>query len=191
MFESDTQLQPIIDTVQELMDQKDGPILIGIDGRTGSGKSTLAKILSQKLGCDIVQADDFFLRKEQRTYARLKEPGGNIDRERMMKEIFGPISHQSEIDYRVFDCETLSLGRVKHVKVDPVLIIEGSYCLHPAFQDFYDLKIFVDIESFPQLARIVKRNGTDMADVYQMHWIPMEEKYFSHFGIRACADLIV
>ena len=61
---------------------REGRAFVAIDGRCGSGKSTLAALLAARFDCTLVHADDFFLRPEQRTPARLAQPGGNFDRER-------------------------------------------------------------------------------------------------------------
>ena len=54
----------------------------------------------------------------------------------------------------------------------------------------YDLRIFVDIDPDTQIARIAARNP-DMIDNFRNRWIPMEEHYFSAFGIKEKADVIV
>ena len=56
--------------------QKDGPVVIALDGRAASGKSTAAAILSEALGAGVVAMDDFFLPPELRTPERLSQPGG-------------------------------------------------------------------------------------------------------------------
>jgi hypothetical protein len=41
------------------------------------------------------------------------------------------------------------------------------------------------------MRRILARNGERMAARFKNEWIPMEEKYFSTFGIRESADLLI
>ena len=60
------------------------PLVIAIDGRCGAGKTTLAQNLSQELSCSVIHLDHFFLRPQQRTPERLKQSGGNFDRERFL-----------------------------------------------------------------------------------------------------------
>ena len=40
--------------------------------------------------------DDFFLRPEQRTEERLKEVGGNVDRERFLEEVARPLTNKKK-----------------------------------------------------------------------------------------------
>lgn len=182
----------VFSRIEELLNQKtDGPVVIGIDGRCASGKTTLAKAIAKRYDCDIVQADDFYLRKEQRSIARLKEPGGNIDRERMFREIFGPLRSSTELWYQPFDCQNFCLKEKECVHIGRMLIIEGAYCLHPMFEEFYDLKIFVDIDPIPQMIRLIQRNGADMAEVFQCHWIPLEERYLAHYHIQNLCDIVI
>ena len=57
-------------------------VLVAIDGRCTAGKTTLAASLQAQLECNVFHMDDFFLRPEQRTPERLRQPGGNVDFER-------------------------------------------------------------------------------------------------------------
>ena len=71
------------------------PYLVALDGRCASGKTTTAASIAEKyqkegLPCDIVHMDDFFLQPNQRTSARLAEPGGNVDYERVEAEVLQP-----------------------------------------------------------------------------------------------------
>ena len=67
------------------------PVLLAVDGRCGGGKSTIAEMLADRYAASVIHIDDFFLRPEQRTMERLKEPGGNVDRERFMQEVALPL----------------------------------------------------------------------------------------------------
>ena len=63
------------------------PVVVAIDGRSGSGKSSLARLLQEGYGCSVISMDHFFLRPEQRTPARLQQPGGNGDHECFQEEV--------------------------------------------------------------------------------------------------------
>ena len=65
-------------------------MLIAIDGRCAAGKTTLAALLKKEINCNIIHMDDFFLRREQRTLERMQEPGGNVDYERVLREVMVP-----------------------------------------------------------------------------------------------------
>lgn len=191
MYEHSNQIDPIKEKILDLKSKGSGPILIGIDGRCASGKTTLAEELARTLDCEVIHADDFYLRKEQRTISRLKEPGGNFDRERMIKEVFGPLHNESSIQYRTFDCSTMLFTETHKIQDISVLIIEGAYSLHPSLREFYDLKIFVDIDPIAQHIRICRRNGHEWAEVFQYRWIPLEEKYIEACDVKSIADIIL
>ncbi len=166
-------------------------LTIAIDGRCGGGKTTLAAELQAIFSAALIHADDFFLRPEQRTPERLAEPGGNMDRERLAGEVLIPLREGRPFSYRPFDCATLSLTSPISVAPAPLTIVEGSYSCHPALWDYYDLHIFVDVDSEEQLRRITKRNGADMARVFAERWIPMEERYFETFSIQERCELTI
>lgn len=171
--------------------KKKRPLVIALEGRCGSGKSTLARRLCGVYRCSVIHMDDFFLQPVQRTSNRLEEPGGNIDYERFEAEVAQPVREKKEaFSYHRFDCRTGSMNQLISVKREDLIIVEGVYSCHPRFDDIYDLKFFLDIDSREQVNRIRKRNGEEMLKRFVNEWIPMEEKYFTEFGIREGAHVI-
>jgi len=167
------------------------PAILAIDGRCGSGKSTLGKMWAEEWNADLFHMDDFYLQPHQRTDERLKEPGGNVDRERFLHEVLLPLKAGQPIVYRRFDCGTFTFDPPKSISPKRIAIIEGSYACHPALRNYYDLRIFLDIDPEAQIERIEKRNGPEALKRFQSIWIPLEETYFRECEVRECCDLIL
>lgn len=175
--------------IKEIEKVNKKPCIIAIDGRCGAGKTTLATNLKKHFGCSVVHMDDFFLRPFQRTEERLNEAGGNIDYERFIEAVVHPLKREQSFCYKPFNCCTLAFDKEKTVEYSDIIIVEGSYSCHPKFADIYDLKIFLDVSRAEQLRRIEKRNGKTQAEQFINKWIPLEEKYFSVFGIKEKCDI--
>lgn len=168
-----------------------GNVIIAIDGRCASGKTTLAAELAKCLGAGVVHMDDFFLPMELRTVERLREPGGNVHYERFLTEVVPYLNGGEAFSYRKFDCSRMELGQAVFVPASRFTIVEGAYSCHPILKDYMSLKVFMDVDSEVQLERIRKRNGREKLTVFQERWIPMEEAYFSAFGIVQAADIVL
>ena len=177
------------DRIIERVDFRKVPFLIGIDGRCASGKTTISAVLARRTGWPVVHLDDFFLRPEQRTPERYAEPGGNVDRERLLEEVILPLEQQKPVSYQKFDCSTMKLGETLTIPNAQVIVLEGSYALHPALRDHYQLRVFLDVEAQDQLNRIEARSGAEKRKVFEERWIPLEEQYFSFYDVSSCADL--
>ena len=175
--------------IENLM-QKKSFVSIAIDGGAASGKTTLAKILSEKYHAPVIHMDDFFLRPEQRTPERFAEPGGNLDRERFLREVVPYIKSNQSFSYQIFDCSKMALGDHRKIPKSPLLIIEGSYSHHPAFSDIFDLRIFLSVSEEERRKRILSRNG-ERSEMFFTRWIPLENKYFEAFSIPEKADLLI
>lgn len=162
------------------------PMLVAIDGRCASGKSTVASLVGEMLDCDVVHMDDFFLQQSQRTPARLLEPGGNVDYERVEAEVLQPAKCGLPVCYRKFDCSSMDFG--DEVKLIPkkYLLVEGAYSCHPKLRDYFDLRIFMTIDADMQMARIIERNGSERAQMFRDRWIPLEETYIRECGVPEC-----
>ena len=163
------------------------PFLVAIEGRCASGKTTLAAELARRLDASLIHMDDFFLRPEQRTPARLAIPGENIDHERFLAEVLLPLRAGKPFAYRPFSCRSQTLTAPVTVKPGPIAIVEGSYSCHPALRKHYDLRLFLTVDPEEQMRRLYARDG-DYAEVFRDRWIPLEELYFSSCGVEDCCS---
>lgn len=170
---------------------KDGNTVIAIEGSSASGKTTFAKMLEEIYDCNILHMDDFFLRPEQRTAERFAEPGGNVDRERFLEEVLMPLSKGDVIDYRRFDCCTMTVQEPVKIQPKKLTFIEGAYSMYKEFADYYDLTIFLDVNPQVQAARIAKRNTPEFAERFHNEWIPMEKRYFEAMDVKERADIVI
>lgn len=151
---------------------------LAIDGPCGSGKTTLAALLAQLFDCPVFHADDFFLRPEQRTPERFAQPGGNLDRERLREEVLLPLHEGKPVCYCRFDCHSMTLQPPVTVAPAMLSIVEGSYCLHPELSPLHDVSVCLSVSPELQRARILARNGREMAQRFFDRWIPLEQAYF-------------
>lgn len=165
------------------------PCIIAIDGRCGSGKSTCGRLLAEKYSGNLLHMDDFYLRKEQRTKERYQTPGENIDHERVKETLAKWVKHEPFV-YQKFDHLTLEPGENIFMYPADLLVVEGSYSFHKDLRDFYDLKIFLDIDPALQRERLRKREGENFR-MFQEKWIPLEELYFERLHVQDYADIYI
>ena len=181
-----------IETLCSAIDQlltKEERVIIAIDGKCTAGKTTLAGKLAQGYDCNVFHMDDFFLRPEQRTPQRLAEAGGNVDYERFRAEVLEPLKAGIPFTYRPFDCKTQALCPPVAVEPKPLTIVEGSYSLHPYFENPYHLRILLTISPELQRQRILERPAFLHQRFFHL-WIPMENRYLDVFHIQDQCDLI-
>lgn len=179
---------PLFAAIDRLM-AGDSPVTVAIEGGSASGKSTMGRLLADVYGCNVFHMDDFFLQMHQRTPERFAEPGGNVDYDRFREEILIPLRAGKPFSYRPFDCSQMALGEPVEAVPGKLTVIEGAYSTHPALEGGYDLTVFLSLDKEEQAARILARNGAAMQKRFLGEWIPLEEKYFAHFGIREKCDL--
>ena len=180
----------ILPLLQRLNDQPDVRV-IAIDGRAASGKTTKAALLSAVLDAPVIHMDDFFLPPALRTLDRLNAPGGNVHYERFAEEVLPGLTSSKDFAHRIFDCSQMDFNGERAIPAAPVRIVEGSYAHHPELGEYADLRVFSTVDEDEQMARILRRNGERMAEMFRTRWIPMEEKYFRHFGIREKAHIVL
>ncbi len=160
--------------------------IIAIDGPSCSGKTTFSNYLSK----NVVHIDDFYLPLNLRTKEIMDTLGGNINFDRLIKEIIIPYKENNEIIYRPYDCHKYKY--LEPIKLDnnENLIIEGAYSHHPILSKYIDYKIFIDIDSITQRKRILIRNKDNANDFFNI-WIKREEDYFKQLNIKESSDLVM
>lgn len=169
----------------------DAPVTVAIEGSSATGKSTLAVLLARIYDCNVFHMDDFFLQPHQRTPERFAQPGGNVDYERFFEEVLLPLCARKPFSYRPFSCATMSLADPVEVVPKQLSIVEGAYSMHPALRSCYDLSVFLKIDPQSQADRIRLRNGLEMLKRFLDEWIPLEKRYFEHFGIEQQCSLCI
>lgn len=180
----------MIDRIKAFMAENPRAV-IAIDGMAAAGKSTLAARLADEFGGEIVHMDDFFLPFELRAAERLAEPGGNVHYERFAEEVAAPLKAGKSFEYGRFDCSQMAVTSQCCIIGKGPVIVEGAYCLRPEFRELYDLKVFMKVDDDTQMERIVKRSGSDKAEVFKEKWIPLEKAYFEALDVEAAADMVV
>ncbi len=165
--------------------------IVSIDGPCASGKSTLAALLGAIFHANVFHVDDFFLRPEQRTPERLAEPGGNMDRERLLREVLLPLHAGEDVTFQPYNCAVQVLEPPVTIPYAPVSIVEGVYGQHPLLRDLYTLKLFTQVKPDTQLARLLARNGEAYLRRFIAEWIPMENAYFDAFHVAEGCDLVL
>lgn len=186
----DILFQPIFEAIDRLLAQEKERIVVAIDGGSASGKTTLAAMLGEIYGCTVLHVDDFFLRPEQRSESRYAEVGGNFDRERFTDEVLDPLSEGRPIDYRRFDCSSMTVLPAVRIIPKRLTVVEGVYSTHPELIRYYDLTIFLDVDKELRKERIKKRNGSQATRFFD-EWIPLEERYFCQTAAAKRCDILI
>lgn len=187
---------PIVEAVEERL-RRMGRALVVLEGDCAGGKTTLAKALAPLWDAPVLSMDDFFLPPSLRTPERLGTPGGNVAYERFREEALEGLLAQAKegpprpFVYRAFDCHA-GTSSPREVSPSPVVIIEGSYSHHPAFEEAYRklnaLRVFLFVEAKEQLRRLEARNPA-LLPRFRREWIPLEKAYFQAYDIPGRADI--
>lgn len=180
----------IVSRVNALLQTK-ARVLVAIDGNCCAGKTTLADRLGELLQANVFHLDDYFLQPHMRTPERLRQPGGNVDAERFLREVLSPAARGETSCVQKYDCHKDRLLPSVSFAPNRVAIIEGAYSMHPMLIAQYDLRIFLRIGPEQQAVRILARNGTAALKMFQERWIPMENTYFQAFNILSQCDLVI
>jgi len=179
---------PILEAASRIRQDKAVKTIV-LDGRAAAGKSTRTEMLKQILEAEVIHMDDFFLPPSLRSLERLEEPGGNVHYERFMEEVIPHLNEPKPFSYRRFSCGKMDYDGECSVGTKSWRIVEGSYSHHPIFGEYGDIKVFCDVDPKEQMKRIEKRNGAEMARIFEQRWIPLEERYFEVYKVFSKADV--
>ena len=166
-------------------------VIVAIDGPCAAGKTTAAALLNSLFGCPVIHMDDFFLPAALRTPQRYSEPGGNIHYERFKTEVIQPLLAKHPVEYGSYDCSTGKITNTNKIEPSRLIIIEGAYSLHPYFENYCDISVYMDILPTIQKQRLLLRNGESGWVRFRDIWIPLEKNYFYTYKIKENSDIII
>lgn len=172
------------------LNQSDCGVLVAIDGRCGSGKTTLARELALACGGTVIHMDDFYLPVNQRKPDWMEQIGGNMDFERLSRQVLQPLRNGYQTRYQPFLCKTGCYGDDILLEPGRLTILEGTYSHHPSLGAEFDWRIFLTCSAEEQKRRLTEREGERFARFREI-WIPLEERYFAAYQIREYADLVL
>ena len=106
-----------------------GRVLAALDGPCASGKTTRAGQAARQLGCPLVHMDDFFLPPARKTPARLAQPGGNVDWERVRDQVLAPLSRGEPARFSPYRCHTGAYGPPVSLSPAPLVLVPARRVL--------------------------------------------------------------
>lgn len=144
---------------------KKAVFIIGIVGATGSGKSMFAKMLSDRFTGKVVHIASDMYYKDQSNEPLAKRIISNMDQPQaidfsLLVQHLKKLSKGASIEQPIYDFAKHT--RVKStliIKPKSVIIIEGLLILaEKRLRDFFDLKIYLEVDDDLRLARRIKRD---------------------------------
>jgi uridine kinase len=139
--------------------------IIGIVGATGSGKSMFSKMLSDKFIGKVVHIASDMYYKDQSHEPFAKRVLGNMDRPRaldfsLLAKHLKMLINGKSIKRPIYDfAKHVRKKRAVVVEPKPVIIVEGLLILaDKKLRDFFDLKIYLEVDDDLRLARRIKRD---------------------------------
>lgn len=166
------------------------PALLAIDGRCGSGKSTLAAWLAARLPCHLIHMDDFYLPPARRRPDWTDHPGANMDFARLRAQLLDPLLAGRPAVYQAYACRLGTMRDPRPLPPRPLVLLEGSYALHPALALTADCRVFTTCSADCQRQRLQQREGDHFA-AFADRWIPLEEEYFRQYHPQDGCDFLL
>ena len=182
--------------VAELVDGRDRPVLVALDGRSGAGKSTLAGELAATTGVAVIDGDDFYTGRSAQEWDAMT-PAERVEscmdwrRQRSVLESLyrGEVATWQPYDWEADD------GRLadRTLLCDPtwVVILEGAYSARPELADLLDLRVLLSIPEDVRRSQLLAREGDDYRAEWEARWAAAEEFYFERVMPPDAFDVVV
>lgn len=139
--------------------------IIGIVGATGSGKSMFSRMLADKFSDKVVRISSDMYYKDQsnlplaeRLLSNMDQPNA-IDFPLLVKHLKMLIQGKC-IEQPIYDFAAHKRkAKTTHIEPKAVIIVEGLLILADKnLRDFFDLKIYIEVDDDLRLARRIKRD---------------------------------
>ena len=193
----------LLDAVQRMLDENDGPLVVALDGPSGAGKSTIAAALATETRGVVLPGDDFFAAEitaaEWDVRGAPERARDCIDWRRLRREALEPLRAGKAVEWHPFDFAggerpdgTYAISS-DVIRCEParLIIVDGAYSTGPELADLIDLSILVDVPAAVRQQRMTARDAPDFLVAWHARWDAAEAFYFTHVRPRSSFDLIV
>lgn len=173
----------------------EGPLFVGLDGRSGAGKSTAAAVVAERLGrggggvaVTVIEGDTFYAGGSAATWDRctpVDKAAGVMDWRRQ-RSVLRRLRRHGVATWRPFDWEAddwdadpvaLSPRPVRAV-VAPVVLLEGAYSCRPELADLLDLRVLLEVPVDVRRRQLLEREGEGYRAEWEARWSAAEDHYF-------------
>jgi uridine kinase len=192
---------------QQILVLGDQRVRVAVDGRTASGKTSFGHELAEHLdaiGRPVLRAtlDDF--KKpwaDRERYDRTSGEGyyrNAYDYGTLRRLLLQP--HRSEAAGSVALCSIDPLTQQDHssiraaIEPDSVLIVDGVFAFRPEINDYWDLRIWLDVPEGLSVKRGTERDrhhSRPTADPTHERYLMSERIYIREVGPSSLADLVI
>lgn len=190
--------------------ERSHPIRVAIDGVDGSGKTFMADELAEELkssGKQIIRVsvDRFHNPREIRYQKGRNSPAGyyfdSFNNEEIINNVLQPLGSTGILQYKqaAFDFRTNSnvVSPVEQADKNAILLMDGIFLQRPELVNYWDLKIFLDVDFQFTVERAVKRDGyylgseQETTAIYNERYVPGQKLYFKEAKPGETADIVV
>lgn len=181
--------------------------IVGINGVDTSGKTTFTVRFSEFLKSlnvknAVIHIDDFHNPSAVRNKGadEIESYYANaFDYPKIVNEILAPLKKEFHIDKHIV-CLNLDTDRYDnsvHFNIDEqtILLVEGVLLFRPPLLDYFDLKIYLDIDFSEVIRRATARDvpiyGESFLQKYANKYIPVQKRYINEFQPQKNADILI
>ena len=186
--------------------QRGHPIRVGIDGVDASGKTYLADELTKTIqGRNVIRSsiDGFHNPRDVRYGKGRLSPEGyyhdSFNVQKLIDVLLKPLGPSESLEYKttIFDYRTDSSvdSPTQIASSNDILIVDGIFLFRPELQDYWDMKVFVDVPFSVTVPRAIKRdsdgNEAEVRMQYEKRYVPGQKLYFEDAQPKGKADIVI
>jgi uridine kinase len=182
--------------VAELVDGRDRPVLVALDGRGGAGKSTLAGELAATTGVVVIDGDDFYSGRSAQEWDAMT-PAERVEHcldWRRQRSVLETLYRGEVATWQPYDWDADDGGLADRTLLcDPtwVVLLEGAYSARPELADLLDLRVLLSVPDEVRREQLRAREGERYRAEWEARWAAAEDYYFEHVMPPVAFDLVL
>ena len=182
--------------IRRIGNDRPGPILVALDGRSAAGKSTLAAVVAPLVGAIVIDGDDFYSGGSAGMWDTMSaaEKANHCMDWRRQRPVLEKLARGEAAHWHPYDWETND-GSLAETPVicepAPVIILDGAYSARPELADLFDLRVLLDAPAEQRRAQLIRREGEGFREEWNARWDEAEQWYFATVMPSESFDLVI
>ena len=141
-----------------MIENRNRPLVVGINGLACSGKTTMGRRLQRILGCTWIELDDYMIPRLEKKEKGITGNNPNATRLGKLRSDLLELRSERAVCKPVYDTSNGSVWQWEYAVPAPVILLTGVGCSFDGVRELLDVHVWLSVSEEDHVARRLERD---------------------------------